>query len=62
MASRKHGLSAQQIQDFLGESDSSFIDSDEDGSSDSSNGVDSDDSGGSNTFDWKAFSEVSACQ
>ena len=48
MASRKRRLSAQQIQDLLDESDSSFIDSDEDGSSDSSNGVDSDDSGGSN--------------
>ena len=48
MASRKRGLSAQQIHDLLDESDSSFIESDEDGSSDSSNGVDSDDGGGSN--------------
>ena len=47
MAARKRGLSAQQIQDLLADSDNddsdSFVDSDEDDTNDSSSGVDDDD-------------------
>ena len=47
MAARKRGLSAQQIQDLLADSDNddtdSFVDSDEDDTNDSSSDVDDDD-------------------